>query len=159
MLTLNHTPFHNLHHTFFTNFYKPLQTQYPPIPLQFFNQYQPPKNHLLPSFYHFKHFYINKSQPNEVFTTLSLYYPTLHYPQPHPNKHNHKPYPNTYSPFISNSNQTNNLHLLPHTIPPQTIPTLLQFLKHPHPQHQPYPKKPHHTHLSPLFQPQKSYLH
>ncbi|MGQ0452080.1 DUF927 domain-containing protein, partial [Bacillus sp. SS-TM] len=79
IVSLNDSPFENVDHTFLTELYKGLETQYGAIGLEFLKQYQARKKDLLPSFYQFKDFYMKKSQGNEVLTRLSLYYATVHY--------------------------------------------------------------------------------
>ncbi|EJQ56201.1 hypothetical protein IEQ_00175 [Bacillus cereus BAG6X1-2] len=79
IVSLNDSPFEGVDYIFFADLYKGLETNYGVIGLEFLKQYQVRKKELLPSFYKFKDFYMNKAQGNEVLTRLSLYYATVHY--------------------------------------------------------------------------------
>ncbi|WP_144519436.1 esterase/lipase family protein [Bacillus thuringiensis] len=84
---------------------------------------------------------------------------TVDYGEAHAKKHNHKRYGKTYSGFISNWNETKKVHLVGHSMGGQTIRTLVQLLKEGDPEEQAYAKKRDDSHLSPLFQGEKSYVH
>lgn len=79
IVSLNDSPFEEVDYIFFADLYKGLETNYGVIGLEFLKQYQVRKKELLPSFYKFKDFYMNKAKGNEVLTRLSLYYATVHY--------------------------------------------------------------------------------
>ncbi|WP_458860112.1 lipase-like domain-containing protein, partial [Staphylococcus epidermidis] len=78
----------------------------------------------------------------------------LHYPPPHPPKYPHHRYRKTYPPPYKHSNPPQKIHLIPHTIPPQTIPYLQHLLPHATPQQVQYHKQ-HPPDISPLYKPRQ----
>ncbi|WP_235435642.1 DUF927 domain-containing protein [Bacillus atrophaeus] len=79
IVSLTNSPFDGVEHSFFTELYRALETNYGCVGLDFLRKYQERKSELLLSFHKAREHYMKKAQGNEVLTRLSLYYATVHF--------------------------------------------------------------------------------
>ncbi|WHZ03393.1 DUF927 domain-containing protein [Neobacillus sp. YX16] len=79
IISLTNSPFEGVDHSFFTDLYKAIETNYGTIGVEFIRKYQVNKEELLPSFQVTCEHYMKKAAGNEVLTRLSLYYATIHF--------------------------------------------------------------------------------
>jgi putative DNA primase/helicase len=77
VLSLVDQPFDNGYD--FSTIYKAIEDNHGAIGLEFLKKWQDQKDILIPEFYRFKDYYLNKSKSNEVLTRLSLYFAAIHF--------------------------------------------------------------------------------
>jgi uncharacterized protein (DUF927 family) len=79
VLSLTDQPFEIIEEHYFDELYKALEENYGAVGLEFLQKWQCAKKDLIPQFYMFKDYYLNKAKGNEVLTRISMYYAAVHF--------------------------------------------------------------------------------